>query len=163
MHSIDTDILNHKDFKVAAEILAVQHRAYEQEAALLRVDRFPPLDRVVTDIQTSTDTFFGANIDGVLVGVASLETAVDMATACISSLTVAPDFQRRGIASALLSMLLKAARTSPVVVSTGARNEPALVLYQQFGFGVVKTRRLDEFDLELVELRRDPVHRGTEP
>lgn len=155
MRSIDTAILDHRDLHVAEKILAVQRAAYRQEAILLRVERFPPLDREVAEILCSEDRFFGAWIDGVIAGVASVESGNDQVHACISSMTVAPNYQRRGVASALMSRLLQEVGAVPLTVSTGMLNKPALALYSAFGFAAVKYWRLDEFNLELVELRLD--------
>lgn len=70
-------------------------------------------------------------------------------------MTVAPNYQRRGVASALMSRLLQEVGAVPLTVSTGMLNKPALALYSAFGFAAVKYWRLDEFNLELVELRLD--------
>ncbi|MGF6645746.1 GNAT family N-acetyltransferase [Paraburkholderia sp. GAS82] len=154
MRPIHTTILDHRNPHVAEAILAVQHAAYRQEAALLGVERFPPLDRNVADIFPSEDRFFGAWIDDAMVGVASIAAANHQAPACISSMTVSPSYQRRGVASALMSTLLAEVGAEPLTVSTGARNSPAIALYVAFGFVVVRPWRLEEFNLELVELGR---------
>ncbi|WP_234775715.1 GNAT family N-acetyltransferase, partial [Paraburkholderia tropica] len=156
VYGIDVSILDHRNREIADGILAVQLAAYQQEAALLRVERFPPLDRNVFDILESNDDFFGARIDDVIVGVFSLEAANGETPACISSMTVIPEYQRRGVARALMSELLRAFDEEHLTVSTGMRNEPALALYRQFGFAVTQSRILREFDLEIAELRRGP-------
>lgn len=156
MHRIDVSVLDHRNREIAEGILAVQLAAYRQEAMLIRVERFPPLDRNVFDILESNERFLGARVDGVVVGVLSLEAANGEIPACISSMTVTPDYQRRGVARALMSELLRAFNTELLTVSTGMQNKPALSLYRQFGFAVTPSRILREFDLEIVELRREP-------
>jgi len=64
--------LNHQDPSVAARIHAVLMLAYAQEARLLQVKTFAPLDRTPEDIQTSTEYFLGALLDEALIGVLSL-------------------------------------------------------------------------------------------
>jgi ribosomal protein S18 acetylase RimI-like enzyme len=56
----------------------------------------------------------------------------------IARLFVAPARFRRGVGTALVEHALGQARGRRVVVGTGARNAPALALYERFGF-----RRLD--------------------
>ena len=73
----------------------------------------------------------------------------------IARLFVAPAAFRRGIGSALVAQALARADGRRVRVGTGARNAPALALYERFGF-----RRLDEREpapnVGYVELVRDP-------
>ena len=57
----------------------------------------------------------------------------------IARLFVAPACFRRGVGSALVAQALAQAGGRRVRVGTGARNAPALALYERFGF-----RRLDE-------------------
>jgi ribosomal protein S18 acetylase RimI-like enzyme len=140
---------------IAEEIQAVQYVAYLQEAKLLSATWFPPLERTPADIRRSTDDFFGAYIDDVLVGVTSIDSSDAQLLPSISSLTVLPQYQRRGAARQLLSTLLAAIGTQAVTVSTGARNEPALALYATFGFAPFRYRTVGEEQLELVELKRD--------
>jgi ribosomal protein S18 acetylase RimI-like enzyme len=155
MRSIFVSILEHTSYTVAERILSVQHAAYRQEAAMLGVDRFPPLERSVSDIQRSDDRFFGARIDEQLIGVASIEPPRNQLPACISSMTVTLEYQRRGVARALMCALLREAGANAVTVSTAARNEPALALYAGFGFTVSSRRKIANANLEIVELRRD--------
>ncbi|MGA3250102.1 MAG: GNAT family N-acetyltransferase [Paraburkholderia sp.] len=140
---------------IAEEIQTVQYAAYLQEAKLLGATWFPPLERTAADIRRSADDFFGAYIDDVLVGVASIESSNAQLPPSISSLTVLPQHQRRGAARQLLSTVLAATGTQAVTVSTGARNEPALALYAAFGFVPFRYRTVGEEQLELVELKRD--------
>ena len=59
--------------EMASRIHAVQMEAYRQEASLLGVREFPPLDRTVQDVMASSDAFFGAFDGEELLGVISLE------------------------------------------------------------------------------------------
>jgi ribosomal protein S18 acetylase RimI-like enzyme len=63
------------------------------------------------------DRFFGAWIDESIVGVMSIEAVNDQALACVSSMTVTPSFQRRGVGSALLAMVLTEIGAEPLTVS----------------------------------------------
>ncbi|WP_090685961.1 GNAT family N-acetyltransferase [Paraburkholderia phenazinium] len=155
MRSILVSTIDNSNEKIAEEIQVVQYAAYLQEAKLLDATWFPPLERTAADIRRSTDRFFGAYIDEVLIGVASIESSDAQTPPSISSLTVLPQYQRRGAARQLLSTLLAAAGTQVVTVSTGARNEPALALYSTFGFVPFRYRTVGEEQLQLVELKRD--------
>jgi ribosomal protein S18 acetylase RimI-like enzyme len=137
--------------KMAARIHAVQIEAYRQEASLLGVRNFPPLHRTVRDVMTSPNLFFGAFSGGELLGVISLERRSENQVS-ISSLTVPPPFQRRGVAKALLSSIAGSTKSQKISVSTGAKNAPALALYKQFGFVECCRRLLGAEHTEVVEL-----------
>ena len=155
MQSIVVKILDHTADNVAEQIRAVRHAAYLQEAKLLGTIFFPPLEQTVSDIQCSSDRFFGAYLGDVLAGVASIENPQAQLPRSISSVTVAPQYQRRGLARALLRTLLDDMQSQTIIVSTGARNAPALALYADFGFIAFNYRTVGAEQLELVELRRD--------
>jgi hypothetical protein len=61
----------HTDAAIAAQIHSVQMAAYAQEAALLGVTNFPPLERMVDDICQSSESFLGAFEGQTLVGAMS--------------------------------------------------------------------------------------------
>ncbi len=126
--------LDHRLPVLAAAILEVQHAAYTLEARLLGVSRFPPLERTVTDILQSNETFLGARIGDELVGVLSHQPGTEPGERDISSLVVSPAWHRQGIARKLLAAVLRDHTELVFTVSTGARNGPALQLYSQFGF-----------------------------
>jgi ribosomal protein S18 acetylase RimI-like enzyme len=155
MRPIFVSTIDNSNEKIAEEIKTVQYAAYLQEAKLLGATWFPPLERTAEDIRCSIDEFFGAYIDDVLVGVASIDSTDTQMPPSISSLTVLPQYQRRGVARQLLSTLLTATGTQVITVSTGVRNEPALALYAAFGFVPFKYRTIGQEQLELVELKRD--------
>ena len=148
--AVAVEPLNHRERSVAERIHRVQRVAYEQEAQLLGVSEFPLLKRTVADVQASAEQFFGAFLDGTLVGVVAVEPSEDRPTLCISSLVVAPTAQRSGIGSALLREMLHRSASIAVVVSTASANARALALYRQFGF--TEIGRGFAGTLELVQL-----------
>lgn len=145
-------ILDHRMRETAEEIHAVRTAAYAQEAALLQVSSFPPLERTVDDILRSADTFIGARFGTDLAGALGIEREAPNAVPWLSSLVVAPAFQRRGVASGLLSFFL-GTQHGEVMVSTDTRNAPALELYARFGFVPVNCRTVGEGMFEIVELK----------
>jgi GNAT superfamily N-acetyltransferase/protein tyrosine phosphatase (PTP) superfamily phosphohydrolase (DUF442 family) len=136
---------------MAARIHAVQVAAYRQEAALLGVERFPPLERTPADIAASADVHFGAWDGASLLGVISLEPR-SSGEALISSLTVEPSAQRRGVGRALVAVAAARADYVRLAVSTGARNLPALALYRQLGFEERRRGSVGPEGIEVIEL-----------
>ncbi len=62
----------------------------------------------------------------------------------ISNVAVAPDSRRQGIASALITALLRRAQEKElafVTLEVRASNAPAIALYERFGFGLVGRRK----------------------
>jgi len=152
------EALDHRDRAVAGRIHAIQLAAYTQEARLLGVADFPPLRQTLEHILGSEETFLGAFVDGALAGVAAVEQTHEAQAGCISSLVVIPALQRRGVASALLLEVLRRFGSQALVVSTAARNHPALALYGRFGFA--ESDRRFAGSLELVQLRRATMPPG---
>jgi ribosomal protein S18 acetylase RimI-like enzyme len=152
------EILNHRQPAVATQIHAVLMLAYAQEAQLLAVQNFPPLEQTAANIQVSDEFFLGSFDDQALRGVISVRPDDEPGQISIASLVVHPAHQRRGVARALLTSALQRAAGATFSVSTAAKNAPALALYRQFGFeayrwGTLQGTAGDEA-LELVKLRR---------
>lgn len=151
---IELRSVNHHDPKTAAAIHAVQMVAYAQEARLLGIRKFPPLERTVCDIQISAEQFFAAFDDETLVGVISVGPDECPEVKNIVSLVVNPARQREGIASLLLHKLIENYGAGPITVQTAAKNLPALALYAKFGFVEIKRWFVGKEALELVRLHR---------
>jgi ribosomal protein S18 acetylase RimI-like enzyme len=145
-------LLDHRSRELAQRIHAIQIAAYRLEADLLGVKHFPPLERSIEDVQGSPDEFWGAREGEELLGVIGLEK-VNAAEILISSLTVAPTHHRRGVGRVLVQAALGARSSCALVVSTGAKNEPALHLYKQLGFVEHRRRFVGLEPVEVVELR----------
>ncbi|HKV10009.1 MAG TPA: GNAT family N-acetyltransferase [Thermoanaerobaculia bacterium] len=146
--------VDHRAAEIASRIHAVQVAAYTQEAELLGAVSFPPLQRSALDVQRSNETFFAAFDQGELVGSVSVEPGEAPGEIWISSLTVDPRHQRKGIGRALVAAVLSHYPASILFVSTGARNAPALSLYAQAGFVEHARRTVGAEALMLVVLRR---------
>jgi ribosomal protein S18 acetylase RimI-like enzyme len=134
-------------------VLAVQHAAYAIEAELIGYPDLPPLHETLAGLQATAEEIWLCCEGAALVGVVGLEHGDQEMV--IARLFVAPAFFRRGVGSALVAHALAQAGGRSVRVGTGARNAPALALYERFGF-----RRLDEGSATLsrgyVELLREP-------
>lgn len=146
--------IDHRIEAVARAIHAVQMSAYAQEARLLGVAMLPPLAGTVDGIRTSAASFLGVYVAGQLAGSVSVEADLEGRGLSIASLTVAPTFQRRGIAMTLMTELLQRHDANQFTVQTGAKNGPALHLYARLGFVEMRRWRVGPEALEIVELRR---------
>jgi ribosomal protein S18 acetylase RimI-like enzyme len=117
-------------------VLAVQHAAYAIEAELIGYPELPPAHETLEALQATSEELWLCEEGGELCGVVGLEHGDD--ELLIARLFVAPLFFRRGVGTALVAHAIAQARGRSVRVGTGARNAPALALYEGFGF-----RRLD--------------------
>jgi putative acetyltransferase len=102
----------------------------------------PDLDDIQASYLDSGGAFIVVEAGGQLIGTGGLlpETAV---SARIVRVSVAPAYRQQGIGRALTAHLLEIARQTgctKVVVETTATWEPAIRLYQNFGFAEVARR-----------------------
>ncbi|MFN0056947.1 MAG: GNAT family N-acetyltransferase [Planctomycetota bacterium] len=149
--------VDHRKHEVAAAIHAVQMAAYAQEARLLAVERFPPLDRTVADLQKTPEKFWIAADAEDVIGAISVGPDDTPNSMNIGSLVVLPMRQREGIARRLVAAVIAQHGTAPITVSTGLRNVPALTLYAQFGFIEFHRCSVGAEPIEIVKLRRPSV------
>ena len=116
----------------ASEIYGIFQAAYPEEAKLIGVLTFPPLERSADSIAKSDNDFYAAIDDGVLVGVIEVDSPNHDSLRNIDSLAVAPSHARRGIGQNLVEYILT--KFNSTTVSTGLKNGPVLHLYQMLGF-----------------------------
>lgn len=124
--------LDNSDVHVASQIFAVFQRAYKIEAQLIGTLNFPPLSRTVDHIKVSTTQFYGFSEGKCLAAV--IEIAIDNEHLAIDSLTVDPDYFRKGIANKLIHHVLDNIGFSVATVETAVVNTPAIALYKKHGF-----------------------------
>jgi ribosomal protein S18 acetylase RimI-like enzyme len=134
-------------------VLEVQHAAYAIEAALIGYPQLPPAHETLAALQATREELWLCEEGGELCGVVGLEQDADELV--IARLFVAPAAFRRGIGSALVAHALARADGRRVRVGTGARNAPALALYERFGFRRLKEREAAP-NVGYVELVHDP-------
>ena len=117
----------------ASAVLELQRRAYRVEAELVGSDELPPLRESLEELQRSGETFLGAYLAGVLVGVISWRLQDGVLD--LHRLAVDPSRHRAGLGSALLrAALASEPKAKRAIVQTGASNEPAERLYRREGF-----------------------------
>ncbi len=124
--------LDNSDEKVANQIFTVFQRSYQVEAHLIGTLDFPPLFRSINNIENSKTQFYGFIKNECVAGV--IEIVMEDQHLDINSLTVDPNYFRKGIAGKLVSFVLEKVEFSEAVVETAVVNIPAINLYKKHGF-----------------------------
>ncbi|GAA0359413.1 GNAT family N-acetyltransferase [Bacillus horti] len=124
--------------KIAEQVLDIQKQAYRIEADLIGFDQIPPLMETINELKHSEEEYIGLYEEEELIGVLAYETELlqdNTVSITICKLVVHPGHFRKGIASILINHLAVLSRnTSSLIVSTGAKNKPAIQLYEKLGF-----------------------------
>ncbi len=131
--------------------------AYAQEAQLIGVTRFLPLERTIADLVQVREEFLGAFDDEKLVGALSVCPDEEGRGVNIASLTVYPNHQRLGVGRGLVHAATERHGMSEMTVQTAAMNGPAIALYAKFGFKAYRRWSLGDEALALVKLSREPA------
>ena len=124
--------LDHSNEDVAHRIYNIFQNSYKIEAQIIGAVDFPPLLRSVNDIEASKTQFYGLNENSQLVAV--IEIALENTHLEIHSLTVEPQYFRKGIANRLITYILNMIVFSKATVETAVANTPAINLYKKHGF-----------------------------
>ena len=124
--------LDNSNEEVANQIFTVFQNSYKIEAQLIGTLDFPPLLRSAKDIENSKTQFYGFIENKCLAGV--IEVVLKGKHLEIDSLTVDPNYFRKGIANKLISYVLEAFNFSEAIVETAVVNLPAINLYKKHGF-----------------------------
>ena len=124
--------LEHTDRAVAKQIFSIFQRSYKIEAQLIGTLDFPPLFRSIKDIKKSKTQFYGFSENKCLAAI--IEVVIEDKQLGINSLTVDPEYFRKGIADKLISYVLNAFKITEAVVETAVVNTPAISLYNKHGF-----------------------------
>jgi ribosomal protein S18 acetylase RimI-like enzyme len=143
--------VNQKELTVAREILEVQRAAYLQESLLIDYPNLPPLKETLADIKGSDEIFLVHFTEDTVTGV--LSYSVKEKSLKIQRLIVHPTFARQGIGQALLKEILQLPGIKHFIVSTAAKNTPALHLYEKNGFAIIDRHTLPD-GLDLVTLEK---------
>ncbi len=123
------------------EILALQKCAYYPEAALYDDFTIPPLTQTIEELLVQFDdhTFLKAVEDGRIVG--SVRARREGDTCYIGRLVVHPDFQNRGIGTALMQRIEEYVPALRYELFTGTQSKRNLYLYEKLGYREFRTER----------------------
>ena len=124
--------LNNSNEDVANKIFTLFQNSYKIEAELIGAVVFPPLLRSAKDIENSTTLFYGFSESDCLAAI--IEIVIEDKHLDINSLTVNPNYFKKGIASKLISYVLGITDFSKAIVETAVVNIPAINLYKKHGF-----------------------------
>lgn len=155
MTQLHIDRLDNRTAELAAAINRIQLAAYRQEGDLLGIRDFPPLRQTPQDVRLSPATFYGAFVNERLAGI--LCTEPRDGDVRITSLTVAPQSQRQGIAQALVRHVARASSCQRLYVSTSSKNLPGIELYRALGFAAYQQRHAGPEHVEISDFAIDRV------
>jgi len=130
------ELIDIKEKRIAARIQEIQLASYQIEAELIAFANLPPLRDTIQDLTTCGEIFYGYVVEGTIVGAVSYTIEADHLRIC--RMMVHPAYFRRGIADQLITHLMDKYPALMKVVTTGARNTPAIRLYQKHGFKLVR-------------------------
>ncbi|PAE18561.1 GNAT family N-acetyltransferase [Bacillus sp. 7504-2] len=115
------------------EVLELQKRSYQVEAELIGSNEIPPLKETLAQLKQCGEAFIGYFIDEELVGVLSFKIVKDVID--LHRVMVHPAYFRKGIAKQMVEYIEKKWESRPMmIVSTGAKNLPAIKFYSRLGF-----------------------------
>lgn len=129
----------------AAILLELQKLAYESEARLYNDFEMPPLLQTVEEMRAEflDKIVLKAEIEGRIVG--SVRASQQSETCLVRRLFVHPDFQRRGIASALMQRIeVYFASATRFELFTGYKSAGNIRLYERLGYTIFKRETAGE-------------------
>jgi ribosomal protein S18 acetylase RimI-like enzyme len=124
--------LDIKNEDIAQIVLRLQKEAYRIEAEYIGTYELPPLKETLEQLINSGEEFIGYFIDDRLGGVLAYKYVKGVVD--IHRVMVHPLHFRKGIARSLLRYIEDLYNGHLLVVSTGAKNLPAVELYLSLGF-----------------------------
>jgi ribosomal protein S18 acetylase RimI-like enzyme len=125
--------LNIADKCIAEGILNLQRDSYKIEANYIGSDEIPPLKESLSELMESGEEFYGYFDKDELVGVISYK--LNSVQIDIYRVMVHPLHFRKGIAENLVRFIENIhCSAKEAIVSTGAKNLPAVKLYEKLGF-----------------------------
>lgn len=131
------------DPEMVNDVLKVQIPSYKVEAKIINYDDIPPLKDTVENLQDCNETFFGYFINEELCGAISIK--VEKNVMDIHRLIVSPEHFRKGIAKRLLEFIESNYQDiETIIVSTGAKNVPAVNFYIKNGFTKIEEIYVNE-------------------
>ncbi len=128
------------DINDAEAILELQRAAYQSEAKLYRDWEIPPLTETLSQLRAlfSSHVFLKATIDGRIIG--SVRANKNSGSCHIGRLVVDPQYQNRGVGTALLAAIeCKYPTCRRFELFTGIKSQRNIRLYEKAGYKAYKT------------------------
>ncbi len=141
-------------------LLSLQQRAYQSEARLYNDWTLPPLTQSLASMgeDIATMTVLAAVVAGRIVG--SVRGRLDEDICHIGRLIVDPQWQGRGIGTALLAAIEQCfPEAESFELFTGSKSSGNLGLYQRHGYREIRRQAVAPH-LELVFLRKAAAHKA---
>jgi len=124
--------LDNTKLEIGKQIRSLFQASYKIEAALLKVDNFPPLNRPLKDFLNCENKFYGYVKNKDIVGIVELKYS---GSNChVQSLVVHPNHFRQGFGKNLMHFVLQKTEANTITVETGFNNFPARQLYKSLNF-----------------------------
>jgi len=141
----------------ARGILALQHLAYQTEAAIYDDNTLPPLQETLTDLHARFgDRRFLKAVDGDRI-VGSVRGFQEADTCFVERLIVHPEYRRRGLGTALLNEIEAAFPTARrFELFTGTKSESNIRLYERLGYRAFRRQQVNE-KVALVFMEKTPL------
>lgn len=142
------------DIADAADILNLQKRAYQSEAALYNDSTIPPLAQTLDEImkEFNNKIFLKVSTSEKLIG--SVRIFIHDGTCYIGRLIVHPEFQHKGVGTRLMLAIETACSSvKRFELFTGSRSEGNIRLYKRLGYQIFHTDRLSA-SVELVFIEK---------
>lgn len=133
--------LDNQNIEVATQMQKVFHASYSVEAKILNAIDFPPLKRTLEEYMKTGNIFYGVFKNQDLAAVVEIRSSQKQTH--IQSLVVSPQYFKLGIASQLMIFVLEQFNSEAAFVETGVDNNPAIKLYEKFGFKQTKQWNTD--------------------
>lgn len=144
------------DRSFAAALLRLQHDAYRTQADLIGSDQLVSLTTDEELLPSWRGRYLVAWEGTQLVGAIAWRVGD---TVDVDRLMVDPSARRRGVAAALLRVVLEDTGSRPVETVTGRDNSPGIALYRRFGFAPVGEEQAPS-GIWIMRLRREPGDRS---
>jgi anthranilate synthase/aminodeoxychorismate synthase-like glutamine amidotransferase len=138
----------------AEEILTLQKRAFRIEAERYDDYTLPPLTQTLDEIKADFERqhVLKATLREEIIG--SVRAHAEAGTCHVARLVVHPDYHGRGIGTRLMRALESAFKdVQRFEIFTGDRSDPALHLYNKFGYNEFKRKPMDTHDIVFLEKR----------
>ena len=124
--------INNNETKIAEEIRAIFQVSYAVEAEILKAVDFPLLKRTVSQFMDINSEFYAYYLTRNIAGVIEIDNHQDITH--IQSLVVDPKYLSNGVGRKLVQLILDTFKSKLFTVETGIDNQPAIKLYESFGF-----------------------------